>query len=459
MEIQALEAVRTELDVFAKDFESCIKTRPSRKHFARYLEGQLSNLQRKNAEAIAELAGIPPRTMQQFLATYRWDEQAMVECLQRRIAERHGHPEAIGLIDETSFPKKGRRTPGVKRQHCGATGKTDNCAVTVHLGYVADDFHALLDGDIYVPQDWLEDVERCEQAGIPDSLPFRTKPEIALEQLVAASERGVAMRYLCADEAYGRSHNFRLGVQDLGITYAVEIPSNLVGWLASRGTDSQPRRVDRLWERGGPAWERWHVKDLQKGPSVWEVRAVRFHPREEKVAGDEQWLIIARNVMKPKQVKYFLCNAQADAELGEMLRVAFCRWHIERLFREGKNEIGMDHFEGRIYQGWQRHLVLTSLSLLFLSEQRQRLREAGEPFSVEQIRDVVEVQLDSEMPRTEVRRQLGKVLRRIRYHQRRNATASRSHTKTSLRRLAAAGVDLSAIRKCPGASQNLALPY
>jgi SRSO17 transposase len=450
VEIQALEAVRLELDLFTQDFEECIKTRPSRKHFARYLAGQLSGLQRKNAESIAELAGIPPRTMQQFLATYCWDEQAMIDCLQKRIAERHGHSEAIGLIDETSFPKKGMRTPGVKRQHCGATGKTDNCAVTVHLGYVADDFHALLDGDIYLPEDWLEDEGRCEEAGVPDALPFRTKPEIALQQLEAASERGVAMRWLCADEAYGRAHTFRLGVQDLGITYAVEIPCNLMGWLASRGTDSEPRRVDRLWKRGGPSWETWHVKNLQKGPSVWEARAARFHPREEKVAGDEQWLIIARNVMKPKQVKYFLCNAEEGTELGEMLRVAFLRWHIERLFREGKNETGMDHFEGRIYQGWKRHLVLTSLSLLFLSEQRQRLQEAGEPFSVEQVRDVVEVQLDPEMPRTEVRRQLGKVLTRIQYHQRRNATARRSHTKTSLERLAEAGVDLSAVRKCPG---------
>ena len=120
MEIQALEAVRSELDLFAQDFEECIKTRPSRKHFARYLAGQLSGLQRKNAESIAELAGIPPRTMQQFLATYCWDEQAMIDCLQKRITERHGHPEAIGLIDETSFPKKGMRTPGVKRQHCGS---------------------------------------------------------------------------------------------------------------------------------------------------------------------------------------------------------------------------------------------------------------------------------------------------------------------------------------------------
>jgi len=127
-----------------------------------------------------------------------------------------------------------------------------------------------------------------------------------------------------------------------------------------------------------------------------------------------------------------------------------CDSRIERLFREGKNETGMDHFEGRIYQGWKRHLVLTSLSLLFLSEQRQRLQEAGDPFTVEQVRDVVEVQWDPEMPRAEVRRQLGKVLARIQYHQRRNATARRSHTKTSLERLAEAGVDLSAVRKCPG---------
>ena len=310
-------------------------------------------------------------------------------------------------------------------------------------------FHALLDGDLFVPEGWLEDEERCEVAGIPATLPFRTKPEIALEQLQAASDRGVAMVWLCADELYGRSHEFRLGGADLGMTYVVEIPCNLTGWLPSRMADRKPVSVDDVPSLAGLSWETWHVKDTEKGPAVWEVCATRFHPREEKVAGDQQWLIIARSRLNPDKIKYFLCNADANAELGEMLHVAFKRWHIERLFRESKNEAGLDHYEGRTYQGWKRHLVLTSLSILFLSEQRQRLRSEGAPFTLEQVKDAVQVQLDPEMPRAEVRRQLKKVLARIQYHQRRNATARRSHAKTTRKRLEEAGVDFRTIRKCP----------
>ena len=232
MELEPLEAMRPAREDFASDFDACIKTLPSRKHLRSYLAGQPSDLDRKNSESIAMRLGLPPRTLQQFLASHRWNEQAVIACLQTRIAERHPHPRAIGLIDETSFPKKGLRTPGVQRQHCGATGKVDNCVVSVHLGYVAGDFHALLDGDIYLPEGWLEDEERCAEAGVPKGVPYRTKPEMALEQVTAATERGVVMAWLCADELYGRSHEFRWGVADLGITYVVEIPSNLVGWLA-----------------------------------------------------------------------------------------------------------------------------------------------------------------------------------------------------------------------------------
>jgi SRSO17 transposase len=450
VDIKTLELLRPELDQFTEELGRCVKTRPSRRLMRTYVAGQLSDLQRKCVEPIALHTGVAPRTLQQFLATHCWDESAVVECLQQRITERHAHEQAIALIDETSFPKKGEKSPGVQRQHCGATGKIDNCVVSVHLGYVAGDFHALLDGDIYLPESWLEDEDRCQEAGIPEDVVYRTKPQIALEQVEAAVARGVTMAWLCADELYGRSHEFRLGVADLGLTYVVEIPSNTTGWMASRGTSGKARRVDGLWLRGGPAWESWNVKDTEKGPAVWDVRAVRFHPAEERVAGDQQWLIIARNSLDHDEVKYFLCNAGQDAELGVMLRVAFYRWHIERLFRETKTQTGMDHYEGRTYRGWRRHLALTSVSVLFLSEQRQRLREQEtSEFTLEQVKQVIEVQLDPEMPRAEVRRQLGKVLMRIEYHQRRNATARKSHAKTKRAKLAKAGVDLRAARCCP----------
>lgn len=458
MDIQTLEALRPELDEFGEYFERCVKTRPSREHMRTYIAGQLSNLQRKSVEPIALRMGLAPRTLQQFLATHRWDEAAMVGCLQRRVAERHAHAQAIGLIDETSFPKKGDRSPGVQRQHCGATGKVDNGVVSVHLGYVAGEFHALLDGDVYLPQSWLADKARCEQAGLRADVPYRTKPEIALGQVQAAATRGVRMAWLCADELYGRSHEFRLGVADLGITYVVEVPSNTTGRIVSRGRSTAARRVDALWRRGGPSWATWNVKDTEKGPAVWDVRAVRFHPTEEKVAGDEQWLLIARNALNHEEVKYFLSNAGREADPGVVLRVAFYRWHVERLFQESKDETGMDHYEGRTYRGWRRHLALTAVSVLFLSEQRGRLREEhAQPFTLEQVKQAIEVQLDPEMPRAEIRRQLGKVLDRILYYQRRNAAARASHTKTRLEQLDDAGVNLKAARTCPRVLQNVAL--
>ena len=159
------------------------------------------------------------------------------------------------------------------------------------------------------------------------------------------------------------------------------------------GVNLEARRVDQLWRRGGPPWQTWHVKDTEKGPAVWRVRAVRLRPREEKICGDEQWLIVARNALKEEEVKYFLCNAGPEADLAVMLRVAFYRWHIERLFEESKGETGLDHYEGRTYQGWQRHLALTSVSVLFLSEQRQRMRNGKEPFTLEQVKLAIEVQL------------------------------------------------------------------
>lgn len=383
MDIEVLASLRPELERFARRFDDCIKTRPSQAHLRTYLAGQLSDLPRKSVEPIALQAGVAPRTLQEFLAFHRWDERAMRDRVQEIVARDHAHPEAIGVIDETGLPKKGDKTPGVQRQHCGATGKTENCVVTVHLGYVAGDFHTLLDGDLYLPeQTWHEDRRRCRKAGIPDTVVYRPKWQIGLELLQGAVKRGVFVKWLCADELYGRTFAFRQGVAELGLTYVVEVPSDLRGWLPRRLSEREPRPVYRLWPRGGPSWETWRIKTTDKGPAVWRVRAVRFLPAEERIPGEEQWLLVARNVLDRNEVKYFLSNAPADTPLSTLLYVAFSRWHIEQIFRQAKNEAGLDHFEGRRYLGLMRHLMLTSVSLLYLAEQRQRLKaEKGGPRS------------------------------------------------------------------------------
>lgn len=374
MELSDLASLRPELERFVSRFDDCVKTRPSRAHLRRYVMGQLSDLPRKSAEPIALATGVPPRSLQEFLSLHLWDEGSMRARVLEQVRERHGAEDAIALIDETSVPKKGPKTPGVQRQHCGATGKTDNCVVTVHLGYATDAFFTLLDGDLYLPQSWTEDRARCREAGIPDEVSYRPKWRIALALLEHASRQGLPMRWVCADEEYGRPFPFRQGVAHLGLWYMLEIPRTTRGWGLRQLRTEPTRRAEQQAKRRGPRWETWRIKETDKGPSVWRVRALRWCPAEERQPGEEQWLLIARNAVQD-EVKYFLSNAPADVPLGTLLRVAFSRWHIERIFQEAKQQIGLGDFEGRRYRGLLRHLVLTTVSLLYLAEQRTRLRE------------------------------------------------------------------------------------
>jgi len=203
----------------------------------------------------------------------------------------------------------------------------------------------------------------------------------------------VRFEYLVADEQYGKCHTFRHGVASYGVSYVVEVPCSLQGWTKRPPTfpagertcqkgriptkerlacwAAPSRRVDRLWKRGGPSWEAFHIKDTDKGPVVWQVRVSRFFPWEEGLPGPQQWLMVARHVVTG-EVKYFLCNAPEDTPLEKLLHVAFCRAHIERLFEDAKGQVGLDHFEVRKYQPLMRHLVLSMVSLLFLARETDR---------------------------------------------------------------------------------------
>ncbi len=396
MDINELRRFRAALERFAQEFDGCVKTVPSRRHLLRYLNGQLGPLGRKSVEPIALDAGIPPRTLQEFLSQHRWDEEAVARRLRALAVRDHPDPNGIGVIDETSFAKKGDKTPGVQRQYCGSTGKIDNGVVTVHLGYVTGDFHALLDGDLFLPEEtWSNNRSRCRAAKIPDSVVYRPKWQIALELTRRCLQEGVQLRWITADEFYGRAKEFRDGVSDLGPKYVVEIPSNLSGWIrkpeveppgtvtasghqlakARLADGERPARlVSKLWKRGGPSWIVHRIKDTQEGPEVWKVRETRFWPNDDGAPGREGRLIIAREVLAG-ETKYFLSDAGPEVPLTTLLCVAFSRWHIERLFEDAKGEVGFDHFEVRNYVSLMRHLVLTNLSVYFLAEQTDRLRK------------------------------------------------------------------------------------
>lgn len=401
MDVVQIRSLKPRLDAYLACFEDCFSRCDTREHLAVYVNGQLSDLAQKSVEPMALAAGIPPRTLQEFLARYKWDENVLRQRLHHLIAREHACPHSIGLIDETSDPKKGVKTPGVQRQHCGAVGKQDNCIVTVHLGYAADDFHTLLDGELFLPESWSEDRERCREAGIPDTMVYRPKTEIALELHERAVKNGIHFEWLTFDEWYGVKPAFLQALDARDQKFVGEVHKDFVAWTKPprlterpfrRGKRGRSRRTPRL-VAGSPKpmtvgdmlryhpslrdaeWMRYRIKDGEKGPMVWEAKSIPIYPKNEDGLPQRTYrLVVARNVLAPDEMKYFVSNAPLETPLPTLLLVAFSRWRVERCFEDEKGELGLDHYEGRRYQGLKRHMILTAVSHLFLAKVHLDLR-------------------------------------------------------------------------------------
>ena len=408
MEVKDIKAIGRQLKRFLSKFDDCFGRSEPRANLETIVQGQLSGLERKSLEPIALAAGVPPRTLQDFVASGHWDHERMCDQAQQIVATEQAHPRAIGLIDESGNPKKGNETCGVYRQWCGNTGKVDNCVVGVHLGYVADDFQCLLDSDIFLPEEWAQDRERRQKAKVPEEVVFRTKPEMALSQVQRALGNGIRFWFLTFDELYGRSGSFLDGLSELGQNFVGEIPCDFVGWLQAPKVLIKPtpaeirkkgrkRRFPRLSRQSLPAcevrnlvkyspvftqqkWQRYRIKDGEQGPMVWEVKSAPFYRKQGKEGLPRQahTLIVARNVLNPKEVKYFLSHQSLPlphVTLKDLLGVAFSRWPMERCFESGKRDLGMDHFEVRQWLGLHRHFYISQLTQLFWAQVQQALRE------------------------------------------------------------------------------------
>lgn len=401
MDADQVRQLEPKLDCFLERFHDCFARKDTRAHLGVYVRGQLSSLPEKSVEPIALEAGVAPRTLQEFLSQHRWDEDRLRRRLHELVRTEHAGPHAIGIFDETSDPKKGDKTPGVQKQWCGRLGKTENCIVTVHLGYAVDDFHCLLDGELYLPESWAADRERCREAGVPETLDYRPKWRIALELYDRAIANDLAFEWLTFDEGYGGKPELLREVAARKQRYVAEVPRSLTGWLwvprvvtrpFHRGGRGRGRRVPRLasdnrrarsvadWLehaalRGQP-WRRWRVKDGAKGPVVWESKHTFLTVKDEHgLPGARLHLLIARNVLNPAEIKFFVSNAPLDVGVGTLLHVAFSRWRVERCFEDQKSEIGLDQYEGRRYLGLTRHLLISAVSYLFLARVRQEWGE------------------------------------------------------------------------------------
>ena len=401
-------------------------------------------------ERMAFKAKVPVRTLQDFLACYVWDEDAVRRRVQRLVAERHTATDAIAIIDETGVPKKGAKTAGVQRQYCGARGKIENSVMFVGLAYAAGDFQTLVDLELYLPKAWTGDKARRREAGIPKALEYRSKQDISIAELRRAIAGGLSCRWVTADEFYGRSSRWRREVSEQGLCYVMEVPKSTKGWIpgriASLEADSSddayaPREAQFLWRRGGPAWEPYRVKDTEKGPEVWELRAVRFVPSVNGGGEDECRLLVARNVLTG-EVKYFLSNAPSDCPLPTLGYVAFSRWRVERCFQDLKGEVGLDHFEVHKYRPVVRHLRLALAGMLFLALERSRLRDAGPHlWSSKAVGQLVTAALTARND-NDLFHLWSEVLREREYYEKNRLKATISHAKKRLRRFEDMGINV-----------------
>ena len=387
-----LNRMSPSLEAWLARFRDCFVSQKSFGHWRIYVIGLLSSIQHKTVESIALAAGMSVRTLQFFLGFGVWDHEKIIRITQRAIEDEYGSDEAIGILDETSFAKKGNKTPGVARQYCGESGKVDNCVVSVNLVFDNHDEQnpctAMLDGELYLPQSWDQDQARRREAHIPAEMFCRPKWLIGAELIKSAIGNGVRLKWMTFDEAYGNVPQFWFALDGMGIRGIGEVPKNFLCWTSIPQYQSlqgphAAKRVDNICKHSPvfreQDWRKVHVKDATRGRMTWEIKAARVHivNKEGRAPGKPTerayWLIVARCV-DSGVIKYFLSNAAENVPVEQMIRVAFHRWQIEKWFERAKQSCGFGDFELRNYPGLMRHWVSCMVAMTFLGTYTHSIR-------------------------------------------------------------------------------------
>jgi SRSO17 transposase len=324
---------------------------------------------------IAEQAGdLTPDGMQRLLNFYSWDADAVRDDLRGYVLNHLGDPSGVMVADETGFLKKGTKSAGVQRQYSGTAGRIENCQLGVFLTYVSREGRALIDRELYLPESWTADRERCREAGIGEEVDFATKPELARRMLERARDTGALFSWFTADEAYGDNPGLRAYLEDQDINYVMAISCD-----QRFSTPTGRMRADEL-ARMAPkrGWQRLSAGEGSKGQRLYDWLFI-------DPGNDIHQLLLRRSISKPSELAYYIIHTNTPTPLVELVRVAGARWGVEETFQFTKNETGLDHYQVRKYHAWYRHITLSMLAAAFLAvtaHAERLLQEKGAPHPI-----------------------------------------------------------------------------
>jgi SRSO17 transposase len=332
-----------------------------------YLQGLLSQCERKNSWQLAEWMGeASPYRVQHLLDRARWDADAARDQLRDYVLEELSSPDAVLIADETGFLKKGEHSVGVKRQYTGTAGRIENSQVGVFLCYASDKGAALVDRELYLPEEWAADRDRRRAAAVPEKTEFATKPDLARRMIERALKAGAACSWVAADEVYGNNSKLRQWLEERRLGYVLAIASD----QRMRWPDHQQRRVDTIAQSlPNLAWERVSAGSGSKGERLYDWTLMRGWEED----GWSHGLLVRRSIeAQPEHAYYWFYAPTRKATLESLVRVAGQRWQIEQAFQAAKGECGLDHYEVRHWQGWYRHITLAMLAAAVLAILRAR---------------------------------------------------------------------------------------
>jgi SRSO17 transposase len=335
----------------------------------RYLRGLLGGAARKNGWQLAEAAGErSPHGMQDLLGRAVWDADAVRDDLRSYVVEYLGADEAVLVLDETGFLKKGTKSVGVQRQYSGTAGRIENCQIGVFLAYASPRGRAFLDRALYLPQAWTADAARRAEAGVPADIAFHTKPALAHAMLAQALAAAVPFAWVTGDEVYGSDRRLRLWLEEQDVAHLLAIKATEPLWAATARGPAQVAAADLIAAVPAAAWITLSAGDGAKGPRRYDWAWVPIRPL--RVPGKGYWLLARRARRDATDLAYYVGYGPEETPLPELVRVAGTRWAIEACFEEAKGEVGLDEYAVRRWDGWHRHVTLCLLAHAILAVAR-----------------------------------------------------------------------------------------